>query len=231
LPGMGIDSVDSDVDHSFGLNTTRAVSILPETANLGVDMGLVYGVLPVEWLDVNAFRENGTHVVTWITARESNVSHYEVERKLEGDQSFIQVGRNVQAGGNSSQPKTYSLTDEDVESPGIYIYRVKQVDFDGQYSYSRLVKVSHSGNVLTDMYPNPTRDNINIDVTLPFDAEVTIELFDANLSLVRVLKSRDLVMEGNYLWKYSLDDIVPGAYTVVIRIDDQVVQKKLIRLQ
>jgi len=66
---------------------------------------------------------------------------------------------------------------------------------------------------------------------LPYDATVSIELYDAASQLVRVLKSAEVCREGSFLWKYSLEDIIPGSYTVIMRIDDTVIQKKLIRLQ
>jgi uncharacterized repeat protein (TIGR01451 family) len=231
LPGLGSDSLNSDVDHSFGLNTTRPFSMLVDTSINYLDMGLVYNVLPVEWLDVHAVRENNTHKITWITARESNVSHYEVERKLDGDLSFVRTGTDVSAAGNSTQPKTYSLVDGDVSKPAMYIYRVKQVDFDGQYTYSKMVKVSHEGIVRTDIYPNPAREDINVDITLPHDANVGIELYDDQSRLVKVLKNTELTFEGTFLWKYSLEEISSGPYTVVIKIDDEVIQKKLLRIR
>lgn len=231
LPGMGADSLNSDVDHSFGLNTTRPFSMQPDLTINSLDMGLVFNVLPVEWLDVNVVRENSTHIVTWITARESNVSHYEVERKLDGDQSFVKVGADVSAAGNSSNPKTYSLADKDVSKPATYIYRVKQVDFDGQYAYSKLVKVSHGGVVLADIYPNPAREDVNVDITLPNEATVGIELYDDQSRLVKVLRKPELTQDGTYLWRYSLDEISSGPYTIVIKIDDTIIQKKLLRLR
>jgi len=54
IPGAASDNLDSDVDHSFGINTTRAFSMEPSSENYNIDMGVAFGILPVEWLNIQA---------------------------------------------------------------------------------------------------------------------------------------------------------------------------------
>jgi hypothetical protein len=109
--------------------------------NENIDMGIAFGVLPVDWLDISAKRVSNTHVISWSTAREVNVSHYEVERKLDSDTDFKVIPGQIKANGNTAQISDYSHVDNDVDKPGIYVYRVKQVDYDGLFTYSKLVKI------------------------------------------------------------------------------------------
>jgi len=51
---MGSDNINSDVDHTNGLNTTRVFSMQSGVYNENIDLGLAFGVLPVTWVSVNA---------------------------------------------------------------------------------------------------------------------------------------------------------------------------------
>lgn len=210
MPRATTDDMDSDVDHSFGANTTRSFEMNSGEVNHNIDMGLAYGVLPVDWLDVNARRVNDIHEIAWSTAREANVSHYEVERRLDSETLFSAIPGNVKANGNSSQISRYSLNDLDVSKPGVYVYRVKQVDFDGQYTYSRLVKVSHNGSTALDLYPNPAKNATSVQVVLSDDADVSIELYDVSSKLIKVVTKSHRQQAGDELYSIDLEDVVPG---------------------
>jgi hypothetical protein len=227
----GPDNMDSDVDHSFGPNTTRAIQFSSGMVNENIDMGIAFGVLPVDWLDISAKRVSSTHVISWSTAREVNVSHYEVERKLDSDPDFKVIPDQVKASANTTQISNYSHVDNDVDKPGIYVYRVKQVDYDGLFTYSKLVKVSHNGQSSVEMYPNPARNETNIQVVVAEDASVMIELYDGTSKLVRVLKNADVQSAGEVLYHINLEDIAAGVYNVVVTIDGVTTQKKLIRIK
>ncbi|MBK8671153.1 MAG: T9SS type A sorting domain-containing protein [Saprospiraceae bacterium] len=231
VPHATLDDTDSDVDHSNGPNTTKVYYMQPASINENIDMGLAFGALPVDWLSVNAKRINKTHEISWSTAREVNVSYYVVERRMETDKDFAVIPGKVSAKGNTSQVSSYQLTDFDVEKSGIYVYRVKQVDFDGQHTYSRLVKVSHNGDTRIDMYPNPARGETNIQVVLSQDSEVKIELFDAVSKLVKVIRPSLVQKEGDEIYNANLQDVAAGVYNVVITIDGVATHKKLIRIE
>ena len=225
------DEMDSDVDHSYGPYTTRAFSFEPGMVNENIDFGLAYGVLPVDWLDVQAQRISNKHIISWRTAREANVSHYEVERKLDGDTDFTSVPGNVTAIGNTTQISSYSHSDLDVDKPGTYVYRVKQVDFDGLFAYSKLVKLNVGADASIEMYPNPARNETNIQVVVSQDAKVMIELFDGTSKLVKVLKKSDVQSAGDMVYNVNLAEVPAGVYSVVITIDGVPTQKKLIRIE
>jgi hypothetical protein len=223
MPRATTDDMDSDVDHSFGANTTRSFEMNSGDVNQNIDMGLAYGVLPVDWLDVNARRVNDVHEITWSTAREVNVSHYEVERRLENETLFSAIPGNVKANGNSSQISQYRTNDLDVSKPGVYVYRVKQVDFDGQYTYN--------GSTALDLYPNPAKNATSVQVVLSEDADVSIELYDVSSKLIKVVTKSHRQQAGDELYAIDLEDVVPGIYNVMITINGDVTQRKLIRIE
>ncbi|MEZ4909661.1 MAG: SdrD B-like domain-containing protein [Saprospiraceae bacterium] len=225
------DTRDSDVDHSYGANTTRLLSMQPSMENFNIDMGVVFGVLPVDWLDVSAVRENDTHIVSWSTARETNVSHYVVERKLDGQNDFEALPEKVEAKGNTNLNTHYNKVDVDVAKLGVYVYRVKQVDFDGKFTYSPLARVIHIGETSIGLYPNPARTSTSLEVTLSDDAEIKIEIYDAASKLVRVIETPAKTKAGYHVFPIDIESIPVGVYNVIVNINGVDTTKKLIRIE
>lgn len=120
------------------------------------------GTLPVEWLYFDGHAEGNAAQLEWATATESNSDYFSVER-LNEDGIFMQAG-TVAAAGNSTMMHTYAFTDPQL-APGIYYYRVRQVDFDGTCSYSSIatVYISDDGPAL-HAFPNPAAFSISVQI-------------------------------------------------------------------
>ena len=118
-------------------------------------------VLPVNLLSFTANKtDKQTVTVSWSTGSEINNHHYEIERSSNGS-SFAAIG-SVLASASLAQVKQYQFIDLKPLS-GINYYRLKQVDKDGQFHYSAVVKISFAGqNVLWQLYPNPAGSNTAI---------------------------------------------------------------------
>lgn len=94
--------------------------------------------LPVQWLDIKAMRRDSRVLLQWKTASERDVKNFEVERRS-ADGSFTTIGTVMPQ--NKPEINAYSFVDERPSS-GINYYRVRQVDANGQYSYSKVVQIS-----------------------------------------------------------------------------------------
>lgn len=92
-------------------------------------------VLPVEFSAFTATLQHQQPVLNWTTASEKDNAWFEVERSFEGG-PFEAIGR-VNGNGNSTQPIHYQFIDRTAE-PGVYYYRLRQVDYNGAYSFSEL---------------------------------------------------------------------------------------------
>ncbi|MCZ2102541.1 MAG: T9SS type A sorting domain-containing protein, partial [Chitinophagales bacterium] len=224
------DDKDSDVDHSNGLNTTRTFDMQPETSYKNIDMGIMFAPLPLEWLDVTAKRDNEVHVIKWQVGQELYVSHYEVERRLESENDFNVIPGRIDAKGNT-RVVDYQHKDYDVSRPGVYLYRVKQYDLNGKFTYSKIVKVVHYGENSIELYPNPAYNETNLIVNLTQDASVAIEIFDGSSRLVKVVSKAELQLAGDKTYKIDLESLSAGVYNVVVTIDGVKTQKKLIRIE
>ncbi|MBS1514766.1 MAG: T9SS type A sorting domain-containing protein [Bacteroidetes bacterium] len=137
------------------------------------------GVLPVELSSFTALAENNKVTLNWSTQSEMNNAGFEIERKssLSG---WEKIGY-VNGSGNSGVTKDYAYTDN-VNLSGKYFYRLKQVDFNGNYRYYNLsgeVVIGTPKNfILKQNFPNPFNPATNIEYEIPFDSKVTINIYD-----------------------------------------------------
>ncbi|MFZ2904901.1 MAG: T9SS type A sorting domain-containing protein [Cyclobacteriaceae bacterium] len=121
--------------------------------------------LPIELVNFTASPvENSIHL-NWTTASELNNDYFTVERSADGE-TFSTVGEKIKGAGTTNQARSYNLVDQ---SPlyGTSYYRLKQTDFDGTFSFSKIISVTYDGPVfpVMNVYPNPTKgDFITIKI-------------------------------------------------------------------
>ena len=117
-------------------------------------------VTPITLLSFNGVKTNSGIKLNWVTAAEKNSSHFEVEKSTDG-LSFTTLGK-VEAAGNSSVSKYYSLTDF-IPANGANYYRLKQVDLDGKTDLSRPVSINFDLNASSgiSIYPNPASSEVH----------------------------------------------------------------------
>ncbi len=141
------------------------------------------GAVPVEFIGVKAKPINGTDIlVEWSTASELNNESFEVERMFKGEDDFVKVGE-IFGAGNSNELIDYSFVDRNVQSGATVYYRIKQIDYDGQFDYSDVVRVDLESVIDVSVYPNPTKGNFTIKAA---DAEevLHVELLDLQGSVI-----------------------------------------------
>lgn len=133
--------------------------------------------LPIELMDFTAEKTDGKRVsIRWSTASERNNDYFTIERSKDG-QRFEKIGE-VKGAGNSTGLLNYTITDE---SPlqGTSYYRLKQTDFDGSFSYSRLAAVEFDNHTQYQVYPNPVslqRTSAFKIANIPEGAEVRVSV-------------------------------------------------------
>jgi len=99
----------------------------------------VSGLLPVELMGFSAQVVDEVVKLTWTTITENNNDYFEIERTVDG-KSYIKIGK-VLGNGNSNEVNFYKF-DDMTPVQGISYYRLKQVDLNGQFEYSGLVKAN-----------------------------------------------------------------------------------------
>jgi hypothetical protein len=97
--------------------------------------------LPVTLLSFSAIRSNDEVMLQWQTSSEHNNDHYIVERAEQRTQ-FKSIG-SVEGNGTTMQTRKYKFSDQNPLQSRSY-YRLKQMDYDGNFSYSKVIAVSES---------------------------------------------------------------------------------------
>jgi cytoskeletal protein CcmA (bactofilin family) len=115
------------------------------------------GVLPVELIEFTGLVENSAVILRWSTATEINNAYFEIEKSSDGTE-FVVIG-TVEGFGNTSERIDYSYTDFNIQSKYTF-YRLRQVDFDGQYEYHPTIMITNELSALDgqiNVLPNPVK--------------------------------------------------------------------------
>ncbi len=190
-------------------------SSLTSFSDFGVGFGSGYN-LPISLSSFEVKQHETDKVkITWTTAAELNNAYFSLERSVNGtDYEMI----NEQEGaGTSTVPTSYQYIDKFPVS-GINYYRLKQVDFDGTYTYGPVKQISLSQSVNNNnplanlsVYPNPTTGIVNVSNVQLTQSPVIIKVYDIGGQFIKQLTYND----GNNI-QFNLNDQTPGVYMMII---------------
>lgn len=121
----------------------------------------VTAALPIKLKIFDAQKNQDGFVLKWITAMESNLSHFEIE-KADNDMKFKMIGK-ILAKGNSIEDITYSFTDISPKSSDFVYYRLKMVDFDNKIEVSPIIVIKIMSHTSLKIYPNPASNILMIE--------------------------------------------------------------------
>jgi len=168
-------------------------------------------LVPVELTSFSAMAIYKDVILKWSTATELNNSGFEIQRSAEGNE-FATIGF-VAGHGTTTEAKNYSFTDANL-STGIYSYRLKQVDYNGTYSFSEIVNVDVTAPAefgLAQNYPNPFNPETNIKFSLPKSSEVTLKVYNALGQEVRTLINQ-FMESGLHTINFNASELNSGIY-------------------
>lgn len=165
------------------VNTTqRTVTTTTANSSFGIFTGTdLNAPLPVELASLNGRAVGNDAQLFWTTASERNNRGFEVERSVDGLR-FEYLGF-VKGSINSSIKKAYNFTDVDVFTrQQTAYYRLKQVDLDGKFEYSDVIKVSTNvyANTSSTIYPNPFTDKVILSITSAKNETAEVTVWDLN---------------------------------------------------
>ena len=129
--------------------------------------------LPLRLVNFNGKREKGFNHLSWQTAQEENVSHFQIERSIDA-KSFVPIHTLSARNGASQQ---YGYSDAYHDGGKVY-YRLKMVDQDKTFAYSRIVALD--GGTPVTIYPNPVKATLKLDITDPDMLGSTAAIIDIN---------------------------------------------------
>jgi len=193
--------------------------------------------IPVELISFSGFESSGNVLLQWTTATETNNYGFEIERITEvkdqkTNKTWSKIGF-VQGSGTSAEVRPYSYVDRNIES-GKHKYRLKQIDFDGSFTYSNEVEMTiglPSTYTLEQNFPNPFNPVTLIRFSIPQESNVKLSLYNLLAEEVAVLINEPLKAGFHQVEWRGVDkknNILPtGAYFYKLEAGDFVEVKKM----
>ncbi len=182
-------------------------------------------LLPVTLLTFTATTQPNGNLLNWSTASEQNNAYFIIERSRDG--KFFEAIGEVKGQGNSNQLIQYSFLDKQA-SGNVTYYRLKQVDTNSKFAYSRVVAVQRSTRNQTvptaKLYPNPAAEITNLDLTNLPEQEFTITIINITGKIIKQATGK-----GNNLMQLDIRNLATGKYIIQIKGADYLQNLKFIK--
>ncbi|HRP92708.1 MAG: hypothetical protein IT276_05545 [Ignavibacteriaceae bacterium] len=194
------------------------------THGRGVYEAFVDFTIPVELVSFTANQQDKKIVLNWKTATETNNSHFEVERKFK-NQEWEKL--DVVAGaGTITEYRNYFYEDDFTSLPynGTVLYRLKQVDYNGEFEYSNVIAVEAefipTEISISQNYPNPFNPVTTIKYWLNVEANVRIDIYNSLGQSIEAVVN-EVQSAGNYSVQWDGTNYASGIYFYAFEVIDQ----------
>ncbi|HVO73662.1 MAG TPA: T9SS type A sorting domain-containing protein [Ignavibacteriaceae bacterium] len=194
--------------------------------------------LPVELYSFTGLSRKNDVVLNWSTKTEVQNYGFDIERcvkpeKLSAVYNWAAVGF-VRGSGNSNSQKEYSFIDKQL-NPGTYLFRLKQLDTDGNFQYSAEIEIAVG--LLPDMfifeqnYPNPFNPVTTIRFAVNESGPVSVKVYDALGNEVRTLFNEPAESGRFYTLEFNGSDYASGVYYYSINGNNLHAVKKMLLIK
>ena len=228
LPGTnGPGTVDFNSDGNTGSGTPSISGIIGNTLSIRVclisnssfddifiddvsvpEVGAM--VLPVKWAEFNVRSLKEGNQLNWATYTEVNNERFDIEKSVDNGHDFEKIG-SVEGAGTTVKTSRYEFLDIENSSAATTYYRIKQVDFDGNFEYSEIIAVQ-----------NKLKDRIRFAPN-PFSAQILISMNQEDLvegTSIRMFNNQGQLVLEKAISSLNIDDPIEtshlnaGMYTI-----------------
>ncbi len=198
-------------------------SIIPQNSTAYMTIALFNTILPVELLDFTAEVVGDRVFLAWQTLSEINHDYFSIERSVD-TRNWEEI-QKLRKQENTDKPSHYSLYDE-APLKGISYYRLKQTDFDGQYTYSNIRSIYFQSLSESQIliYANPTEDEFKIK-GMDLEGEALIQIYSTSGQL---MSEQHLDIQALRNTSFSTSSLSSGSYIIRCYLRDRVYTSKLI---
>ncbi len=169
-------------------------------------------ILPVELTRFDGDADGCNIHLSWSSSTEENFSHYELERSNDG--RTFEFAESIK-GSNSQEGGHYFFNDKQAGLSNYY--RLKMIDFDLTYEYSKIIHVEADCEIIKKItvYPNPVGDDfINVKVDAKQEAEQLIKLVDVTGQ--EILKQNFMLKEGINTFRLDVSELPSRMYFIKV---------------
>lgn len=165
--------------------------------------------LPIELLSFNADVVQHEVMLKWTTVSELNNDYFSIQRSKTGEE-WETIIDNIKGAGTTTELRHYQTSDGMPHS-GVSYYRLKQTDFDGQFSYSTVKRVEVVAVYQLKVFPNPTDGK--------FTLTTGFELGSSNVKLMNLLGQEVPITleQSGTSYKATPTSNVPGVYILQVK--------------
>ncbi|MBV6418825.1 MAG: Ycf48-like protein [Ignavibacteriaceae bacterium] len=187
--------------------------------------------VPVELVSFDGRIENDKIILSWQTASELNNRGFQVEKSFDKERWF-NIGF-VEGNGTSSESNYYFFIDNEIAS-GVQFYRLKQIDYNGSFEYSKIIKINSDLTFISfrlfQNYPNPFNSSTTVVFDLPEKSLVLIKLYSITGEEVVTLVNGELD-SGRYHFLIDGNNLASGVYLLRMISNDFISSKKIIMMK
>jgi len=172
--------------------------------------------LPIELLSFSGKNEGKRNLLEWSTATEINNDFFTLEHSEDGI-NFTEFA-TIDGAGNSQSVINYSTYDNSPYNGTTY-YRLKQTDFNGDFSHSTIIAIENKLNTVTldNIHPNPTSNDIYFDFYTPINGEIQIQVLDYT---GRVVVNEFInLTEGKTTLSSKMSALAKGVYSLRVTFE------------
>lgn len=181
--------------------------------------------LPVHFVSFTAHKQLQTVLLSWTTAQEQNSRYFIVERTSAGA-VYDSIGV-VSASGTISTAASYFFTDI-APLQGDNLYRLKQLDVDGRFIHSKIVKV-HIGEDAAgfSVIQNPVQNILGLQVQLSAALKMKLQVRDISGHLL--VSEERMGSKGSSVYSISIDHLARGTYLINVQTENMNITKRFIK--
>jgi len=175
-------------------------------------------ILPLQLTAFTGQNNGAVNQLNWQTAQEVNTSYFEVQHSTSTSPAFTPLGQ-VKAAGNNSVMQTYAYSHAKPPA-GINYYRLKMVDKDGKFTYSKTISITN-GNVYFNaaVLPNPVHNAITLQISSGISQKVSVNIVSLT-GAVLATKQFD-VSAGVNTKTIAAGNLAKGTYFVKVMAADK----------
>ncbi len=180
-------------------------------------------ILPIELMSFEAKADEDKVNLKWTTASEKNNQSFTIEKTADGEN--FEIVAVIPGAGNVNSQRSYSHTDNKPYQ-GLSYYRLKQSDFSGDITYSKLLAV-YSDKEIEDLliYPNPSEGNFTISSAVFDERPVIVKLIDAT---GKTVFNKTLLANGQKLSISIENSLQAGNYMLLITNEHRTFVRKIV---